>query len=111
MTTQTRTPRKLPRDLRARERLREAQEAEARALTVVCAAEAALEGARAKREAVIARATATVDQSEAELAHAQAGLVKVSGLDRASVLLGLDRVGLRRTIAGHTSRDGKDARA
>ena len=111
MTTQTRTPRKLPRDLRARERLREAQEAEARAVTVVCAAEDALAGACAKRDAVIAKATATVEQAEAELATARAGLVKVSGLDRASVLLGFDRVGLRKTIAGHLGRNGQGAGA
>jgi len=99
MTNQASQGSRLPRDVHARERLREAQQAESGAVSAVYAASGALERAFAKREAAVAAADATVDQARAVLATAQAALVRVSGLDRAAALLGSTKVELRRTIA------------
>ena len=60
----------------ARERLRNAQRAEANALRVVGAA-----------EKVRDRALRALEKAERSLSEAQAGLVKVSGADRAALLL------------------------
>ena len=69
----------------ARARLRDAQKAEAQALRLVGAA-----------EKVRARAQRTLEKAERSLAEAQAGLVRVSGADRAALLLD-EPVGVLRT--------------
>jgi len=99
MTNQARQRGHMPRDVHARERLREAQQAESAAVAAVYAASGALDRASAKREAVVAAADTTVDRARAVLSTAQAALVRVSGLDRAAALLGATTVELRRSIA------------
>lgn len=69
----------------ARSRLREAQKAEATALRLVGAA-----------EKVRDRAQRALEKADQALAEAQAGLVKVSGADRAALLLD-EPVGVLRT--------------
>jgi hypothetical protein len=96
---------RMPRDVRARERLREAQLRESEAVAAVCAAHDALARAAAKRDAVLASATATVDQAHASVQAAQAALVQVSGADRAAQLLGVDPAEMRK------SRNGRRADA
>lgn len=69
----------------ARNRLRDAQQAEARALSQV--------GAAAKARA---RVAARLHDADTALARAQAAVVETSGLDRAAYLLDVDRAELRR---------------
>jgi hypothetical protein len=88
--------------------MREAQRQEAEALAGVCVAQDGLAKAQAKRDAVIAAATAAVDQAQAVVESAQAALVRVSGIDRAAVLLDADAAELRK-IAG--SRNGRRNKA
>lgn len=95
---------RLPRDARARERLREAQRQEAEALAGVCAAQDSLDKARAKHEAVLAAATAMVDRAQTAVDAAQAALVAVSGVERAAMLLGMDIAGLRKVVGGRNGR-------
>lgn len=71
----------------ARERLIAAQRAESAALKVVEAAERSHERARTKAAA-----------TDRGLATAQAGVVEVSGLERAALLLGVEAAVLRRRI-------------
>ncbi|HZC72090.1 MAG TPA: hypothetical protein VE442_15460 [Jatrophihabitans sp.] len=104
MTTGSPHTARMPRDVRARERLREAQQQEAQALAAVCAAQDRLAKADAKRNAVLAAATAKVGQAQAGVDSAQGALVRVSGLDRAALLLGIDPAELRK-IAG--ARNGR----
>jgi hypothetical protein len=93
-----------PRDVRVRERLREAQQQEAQAMAAVCAAQHALDKACTKRDAAIAAAAAVVDRAHGSVSAAQAALVMVSGLDRAAVLLGMGANDLRRKLSnGHTA--------
>lgn len=73
----------------ARERLIAAQRAESAALKVVEAAERCYQRARLK-----------ADAADLGFAQAQAGVVEVSGLDRAALLLGVDATVLRRRIRG-----------
>jgi hypothetical protein len=108
MTSQTRSVTRMPRDIRARERLREAQQAEARALTVVCSSEVALARVCRQRDEVIAAASARVAAFERELATVQASLVSISGLDRAAVLLGLEPSVLRKAVV--TAADANASR-
>ena len=95
---------RMPRDVRARERLREAQAAESRAVAAVCAAGEALSRACGRREATVAAATVKVEQAHAVVAHAQAALIAVSGLDRAAVLLGVDAGELRKNAGTRHGR-------
>lgn len=95
---------RLPRDVRARERLREAQLQETEAVAAICAAEEALRKACAKRDAAVAAASATVDRARASVESAQVALVRVSGLDRAAVLLGVDTATLRKVVGAGTGR-------
>lgn len=76
-----------PVDAGARQRLLEAQRAEADALRKV---QTAAKG----REAVESRLAA----AEAKLLEAQRGLVRTSGTARASLLLGVDEATLRRDL-------------
>jgi hypothetical protein len=71
----------------ARDRLREAQQAEARALKEVDAA-ARIRDRAAKR----------LHDADTAWARAQAGVVETSGLDRAAYLLDVDRAELRRRL-------------
>lgn len=71
----------------ARDRLREAQQTEARALKDVDAA------ARTR-----ARAAEQLDAADAKLARAQAAVAAISGVERAAYLLDLDPAELRRRI-------------
>lgn len=89
----------MPKDGLARERLRAAQAAEARAVTAVCFAEDVLVGVRRKRDSAVAKADAAVAKAEQVVAAAQAELVAVSGLDRAATLLGHEKVVLRRALS------------
>jgi hypothetical protein len=102
---------RLPRDVVARERLRRAQQEEVRAVSAVCAAQCGLAAARLKRDRAVAAADAVVVDAERELATAQTALVEVSGLDRAGVLLGLNRAALRRarTVAAAVRHAGTAA--
>lgn len=100
---------RLPRDVRARERLRAAQQAEAAAVAAVVAAQEAMRRSESRHAEAIANAQARVDKARAVLTDAQAGLVRVSGLDRAAGVLGVSRAALRRTVAA--ARAGaRDAR-
>jgi hypothetical protein len=90
--TRSRSLGKLPSDPQARERLREAQVAEARALTAVYTAEAALTAAL--EEAA---------RADAALAVARATLIGRSGLDRAASLLAVSKTELRRSVAAAAS--------
>lgn len=93
-----------PRDLQARERLRRAQQRESQALAAVCTAQRALDRAQGKRQAALAAADAVVEQAQTVVTDAQAGLVAVSGLERAAVLLGLDPGELRKTSSARAER-------
>lgn len=95
----------LPRNVHTRERLREAQAAEARALAAVCAAELALARVVTKQNRVIDSARAAVSRAEHAVDVTRVTLVEVSGLDRAATLLGLNRKALRRTAAAVARND------
>jgi hypothetical protein len=95
----------MPRDGRARERLRLVQQQEAEALAAVCAAQRKLEQACAKRDDALAAADAEVGKAQQSVSSAQATLIGVSGLDRAAVLLDIDSAVLRRTV-GNGRRSG-----
>jgi hypothetical protein len=85
-----------PVDQNARRRLLEAQRAESDALKAVQAASRAHQRAQTK-----------LDGADADLAAAQAGLVAVSGLARAAVLLAEDEAVLRRRVRRSVqSQDG-----
>src|SRR4051794_25949729 len=89
MTTSERAGARIPRDREARERLREAQQAEARAVAEVYRAEAGLTRAEAKYEDTLAVAGAAVEQAKADRDRMRSKLVGISGCDRAAQLLGL----------------------
>jgi len=97
-TTKARSLGRLPKNTHARERLREAQVAEATALTKVCAAEATL-----------SQATDVQRHAERELAAAQAALIDVSGLQRAATLLNTTPTALRRGLQNMSEPDAKVA--
>jgi hypothetical protein len=78
-----------------RERLRQAQQAEANALKAVATATKAVERGQARLEA-----------ADTGLAHAQAEVVAASGLERAAFLLGVEPTTLRRRIRA-LERDGQ----
>lgn len=86
-----------PRDSRTRDRLREAQQLEAQALTEVCRAQEGLIRVCAKRDAALAAVDA-----------AQAALVRVSGLERAALLLDTDVAALRKVVNAQGRREPED---
>jgi hypothetical protein len=88
---------RMPRDVRARERLREAQQREAEAVAAVCAANHALGKARAKRDDALTAANAAVKRAQQAVDAARGELVKVSGLERTALLLGINPSELRKT--------------
>jgi hypothetical protein len=94
-TPRSRSIAKRPKDVRARERLREAQVAE----TLAVAAYYAATEARAAVEAVIKEADEKVDA-------ARARVVSVSGLPRTVLLLGEKPAVLRRAVATWPGTDG-----
>jgi hypothetical protein len=96
MATKSRSLGKQPTDLHARERLREAQAAEASATNAVYSATDVLHAAINKRDQARAVATVAVDAAEIKLAATRAELVTVSGLDRAAMLLGVSTAALRK---------------
>ena len=100
---------RLPRDVRARERLRAAQQAEAAAVAAVVVAQDAVRRSEARHAAAIANTQARIDRARAVLTDAQASLVRVSGLDRSAGVLGVSRAALRRTVAAARAGAG-DAR-
>lgn len=107
MSEPTRTrPARKPADPRARERLREAQAAETRALAAVCAAEAKLASAAARRDKAHAAADAWVTTASTLLDEARADLATVSGVDRAALLLGIGKTEVRRSMASANGQDG-----
>lgn len=87
-----------PMDESARARLRQAQQAEAEALTDVAAAARKLRQVQDKMTAAMARHQATVDEAEQSVASAQRHLVSVSGLERSATLLALSLTSLRSAI-------------
>jgi hypothetical protein len=101
--THTSTARK-PSDPSARQRLRQAQLAESRALSRVCDAEARLKTAIARRDSAYATADGWVAAASALLDGARAELAVVSGLDRAALLLGIGKAELRRSAVSATAR-------
>lgn len=78
---------KRPVDPRSRERLRQAQQQEADALTLVDAAIADTDRAEVRLAAVVAGPQRAVDEAAHRLACARAGLAEVSGAKRAALLL------------------------
>lgn len=98
MTTKTRSLGKLPTDVRARERLREAQAVEAAATTAVYAAHSTLAAATTKRDELLAAASESVAAADAALLASYAKLILVSGLDRTALLLGVAKSELRKAI-------------
>ena len=102
----SRSPRTIrrPRDARTRDRLVEAQQLEAHALAGVCAAQEGLSRACAKRDAVVARANVAVEQARATVESAQAVLIRVSGIDRAALLLAVEATALRKVASSRNGR-------
>jgi hypothetical protein len=94
-TPRSRSIAKHPKDLCARERLREAQAAE----TLAVAAYYAATEARAAVQAAITEAEMKVDT-------ARARVVSVSGLPRAVLLLGEKPAALRRAVATQSESNG-----
>lgn len=94
--TRSRSLGRFPVDLGARDRLREAQAAEARAVGDVYAAQVAVDKAVTRRDEAIAAATAALDAANTNLDAARATLIAVSGLERAAHLLGTAKSQLRR---------------
>jgi len=88
--------RKFPLDIKARERLRDAQRKEAALLTRVAVTEAALERARRKHETAVATARDAVSRAELAVVQAERDLVAVSGINRAAALRGCAVSDLRR---------------
>lgn len=95
-----------PADPRARQRLREAQALESRAVATVCAAEAKVGLAVAKRDKAVAVADGWVTGAREVLDRARSDLASVSGVDRAALLLGIGKPELRRSMASRNSQDG-----
>lgn len=100
------SPARKPADPHARERLREAQAAETRALAAVCVAEAKVASATARRDRAYAAADVWVSEAGAKLDTARADLATVSGVDRAALLLGISKAELRRSLATASDRAG-----
>jgi hypothetical protein len=82
-----------PTDAAARERLREAQSAEAKVVAAYYAAAARAEAARA-----------VLADSESQLGNALEAVVAISGQSRALALLGLDKAGLRQALNNRRPR-------
>lgn len=79
-------------------RLRAARAEEDAALAVVNARSDAVERARARRAQALARHDGHVADAEAELAEALGALVRIAGLERAALVIGMPRGALRRML-------------
>jgi hypothetical protein len=92
--------------IEARERLRAQQETEAKAVAAHSVAVGRLAATTARRAEVIAAQDELIRQAMAHVAVAAAEVIEVSGLERASVILGVPKGSLRRQLAGsrHTER-------
>jgi hypothetical protein len=88
---------RLPRDVRVRERMRAAQQQEGAALAGVCVAMEQLRRASARRDTVVAAATAVVDRAQAAVEAAHAEVVRISGIERAALILAMDVAELRKS--------------
>src|SRR5262249_28932687 len=97
-------------DLSARERLRAAQAAEARAVSAVLAAEAKVEAAIAKRDKAYAAADSWVAAANAVRDAARLDLASVSGVSRAAVLLDITKTELRRSLSTTSGVDDATGR-
>jgi regulator of protease activity HflC (stomatin/prohibitin superfamily) len=95
--------------LEARERLRAQQNEEASAVAAHGAATARLDTAAARRNQVILAQEKVVAEAEARVAEAARKVVKVSGFERASVILGIPKGTLRRHLATAKNRAGSPA--
>ena len=76
-----------PLDEGARARLRDAQRLESDAVAAVHAAVMTRESAQAKLDEVIAKHQGKIDETDLALGRTQMGLVSVSGIERAALLL------------------------
>jgi hypothetical protein len=81
---------RVPSDPRTRERSREAHAAEARGVAAVCAAEAKVAAATARRD------------------KARADLAAVFGVDRAALLLGISTSEVRHSVTLASGQDGAE---
>ena len=97
---------KKPNDPGARERLREAQAVEARAVVAAYVAEAKVATAITKRDKAHAIAEEWVADATGLLDRARADLVSISGADRAALLLGISKLELRRSLSTANAPDG-----
>ena len=97
---------KKPNDSRARERLREAQAVEARAVVAAYVAETKVATAITRRDKAQAIAERWVADATDLLDRARADLVSISGADRAAMLLGISKPELRRSLSAANSPDG-----
>ena len=95
-----------PVDPQARERLREAQAAETRALAAVCDAEAKVASATARRERPALPPTPGSPRRPRCSTPLAPTSTVVSGVDRAAALLGISKSELRRSLPSATDRDG-----
>ena len=66
-----------------------------------------LDRAQGKRQSALAAADAVVEQAQTVVTDAQAGLIAVSGLERAALLLGLDPGELRKITSARAERRGE----
>lgn len=106
MSEPSRTRPAKPADPRTRERVRQAQAVETRAVAAVCAAEAKVAKVTAQRDKARAVADAWVAGASARLDAARAELAAVSGVDRAALLLGIGKTELRRSLLSVSGQGG-----
>lgn len=92
--------------VQARQRLRAQQDAEARAVAAHGAAVGRLATTTAKRAEAIAAQDELVAQVEGQVAATAAGVVEVSGLERAAAILGVPKGVLRRQLASARRAQG-----
>jgi regulator of protease activity HflC (stomatin/prohibitin superfamily) len=95
--------------LEARERLRAQQNEEASAVAAHGAATARLDSAAARRNRVILAQDKVVAEAEAKVTEAARKVVRVSGFERAAVILGIPKGTLRRHVATTKNRAGSPA--
>lgn len=103
MTTPSKRSTRRPRDDHARNRLQRAQQLESEALADVYVARENVTKACSRRDAAIAVATARVEHAQRAAESAEEALVRVSGLDRAALLLGVETTTLRKVRTTKTS--------
>ena len=92
----------------ARERLRAQQDAEVIAVAAHGTTIGRLNVARAKRADMIVTQDELVAAAETQVAVSAAGVVKVSGLERAAVILGVSTGALRKMLAAAKVSNGSN---